>query len=1331
MTATFTVTNTGCEPFTPELIGAGGRGPGGDADVQDFALYEGVVIPPGGTYAYTATRTFSAVGLHGFNVAFRAPGGAWNQIPPAPGVTNTLSMDVTDQCLPRPVVTSNVTAGPNPAPVGGAVTVTTTFKNTGCAPFTPDVIGVLARGPNEINEDPGWQNGVTLQPGESYAYSVTTRFGSVGERRFGTSYRDQLGTWLPVPAIPGVSDGTRIAVLDPRVDGSAIKVAASATVYVVYGGGAFPIPSADAFNAMGLRWDRILTVDDATLGTMPLAQPADGTLLRFWFTAPVYIVAGGAPLWIPNEEAFNRLGLNWNAVHVVPAEAQAQMPALPRDGTLLREQSTATVYRTENGARRPYTSETAFLRDAGSDAWSRVVVVPDGTLDWAGIATGEPIGDATASSTATATVDPVATATTVPATEPATEPSGRAPSEDANSDGSTPSIQATATDTPTPETTSTAAPIGATDPTGTPTSEPDLSPTAVVTGTAATETATATSESSIAPSVAGASVSSRVEHGASLVLDGDPRTAWIEGAPGTGIGESLTLDLAAPVQLDAVTVVNGVAANEVLFAAYNAVAKLQLTTDNGDAAVLTLERTCEPQTFPVDLAGARITFTILAVHPGDAFPDDTALSEVVLGPGPSATDTSVPQPTETPIQAPTTAPTLTPTAMTATEIAATAVASSPTASEEPSTVTVETDVPETATPGTAAEQTPTEAAIGAERADDLASPEATVAAASAGDAEPTQDVRAEDPAPTSTEAPTREATATPKPKRTPKAQQGASTEPATAPTRTPTATPTDAATQGAMIVSLDDQATQEPTQVATDAESETPTATSEDAEREAASGEDPKDAQSPQAPTAASEGPRIVSTGAVEADDKPAEVVLDGDTPSGTSEARSSLEPGSSQSDSEPGVQQPAGSGRLEVHRGRCPVGYSGTNPLADCHDLGVDGAPFTLTGDNGDAHTATTAIPSASGTGVAIFEDLAEGQYALSETRARAGDRAYVFCSPDRGQTILLNAPDLPATATIDIEIGETTALVCDWVTVPGEAEGSSAEPPSEEPVQVVPDVPSSAQSDAGGQVVGSGELVYGAKVNGQWDLYAHNMATGANVQLTDTSGNDEWAAAWSHDGTRLAYLSDAGGSTQVWVMDAEGGNPSQITDHAGDAEITYVAWAADDQSLIVTVATATEASLMTVPAAGGELAEFVPAWASYATVASNGAMAYVSLAGDTDIVLAGPDGVATDYLTGTTAAEDVPSFSPDGTWLAYNAGPVGARQIQIAPLGGSGRTVLTTPAGDASNPVWSPDGSAVACVVAAGGQEDIYVVPLEGDPPVRLDVVPHEKVWYLAWRP
>jgi Tol biopolymer transport system component len=125
--------------------------------------------------------------------------------------------------------------------------------------------------------------------------------------------------------------------------------------------------------------------------------------------------------------------------------------------------------------------------------------------------------------------------------------------------------------------------------------------------------------------------------------------------------------------------------------------------------------------------------------------------------------------------------------------------------------------------------------------------------------------------------------------------------------------------------------------------------------------------------------------------------------------------------------------------------------------------------------------------------------------------------------------------------------------------------------------------------------------------DLYTVNADGSGLVQLTSGAGNNSFGV-WSPDGSKIAFISDRTGFDQVWVMDANGSNPTQLT---------------------------------TDPTAKGQL----PDWSPDGTK-----IAYAdSLTGTSDIYVMNADGSDQTRLTTSSDVEFGSAWAPEGNQIAY----------------------------------------------------------------------------------
>ncbi len=244
--------------------------------------------------------------------------------------------------------------------------------------------------------------------------------------------------------------------------------------------------------------------------------------------------------------------------------------------------------------------------------------------------------------------------------------------------------------------------------------------------------------------------------------------------------------------------------------------------------------------------------------------------------------------------------------------------------------------------------------------------------------------------------------------------------------------------------------------------------------------------------------------------------------------------------------------------------------------------------------------------------------------------------------------------------------------------------------------------------------------------------------VPVTDGKWND-WSPTWSRDGRSLFYVSNRGGTMDLWQQHVTEtgvpeGDPIAVTMGVG---IQDAAFSRNGLKLAYSQGRPA-ANVWRVPfledrEAGWDDAEqltFDQAYIGNLDVYPDGERLVVSSdrGGNPDLWAVAVHGNDITRLTTDPTPDRAPRISPDGKRIAFLSYRGGSRDIWVMPSEGGPGTQMTRDPGGEMNPSWSPDGQNIAFHSSREGFADGFVVPLDGGEPRKTLEGP---ILYPQWSP
>ncbi len=286
--------------------------------------------------------------------------------------------------------------------------------------------------------------------------------------------------------------------------------------------------------------------------------------------------------------------------------------------------------------------------------------------------------------------------------------------------------------------------------------------------------------------------------------------------------------------------------------------------------------------------------------------------------------------------------------------------------------------------------------------------------------------------------------------------------------------------------------------------------------------------------------------------------------------------------------------------------------------------------------------------------------------------------------------------------------------------------------PRRLAPDIGGAGHFLASQQVSWSPKgdcLAYVSDKGGTTEIWLWYAADGREVRLTNLGARVN-SMAWSPDGRWVAFASDRFGNYDVWKVAATGGVPERLTTdtlHEG-----FPAWTPDAQSILfVQLDNPWMNHDVIAMRSDGQSRRRVVRDTDFFDYGSGETFGYPLISPDGKRVAFRSQrngwlnywtvaiaGGAPTPVAAAAADQSEARWSPDGTRIAYVENHNGTHDLRVVAATGGTPQVLVAPSlGVVANPDWSPDGTRVSYTLATPtAAADLFVVPAAGGTPIQL---------------
>jgi Tol biopolymer transport system component len=265
-----------------------------------------------------------------------------------------------------------------------------------------------------------------------------------------------------------------------------------------------------------------------------------------------------------------------------------------------------------------------------------------------------------------------------------------------------------------------------------------------------------------------------------------------------------------------------------------------------------------------------------------------------------------------------------------------------------------------------------------------------------------------------------------------------------------------------------------------------------------------------------------------------------------------------------------------------------------------------------------------------------------------------------------------------------------------------------------------------AGTNGIGTGNLVFSAidSSDGMSDIYVMNADGTAQTNITHDKGiRKDQSPSWSPNGSKIAFTRSTGGGTNLLVINADGSGLTKVTPPSmAQSQNVAPSWSPDGTRIVFSSnydgnyelyslklgsPYATQLTKTSAP-----IQNLDPAWSpsGSAIVFSQSGNPAGTASPSAELYQLKLGSTLPSRLTRTIRGQgDVaPSYSPDGTQIAFSSDRAGNSDVYLLDLAARSVTQLTTSTKSDTQPSFAPDGSAVVFVSTRSGATELWAQSL-----------------------